>query len=107
MPRGRPKKPNTDVAIDDANEVAELIPTPSCPLCHETMVVNTPERWADEKGNYEDAWWNHMDYYCPRDHIFQNAREPNRYTQPSGHWLETGRLVIEILDTGASQEPTP
>ncbi len=70
---------------------------PSCVLCARLMEPNTPERWANEPDNHPGAWWNRMDYYCPHCHTFQNAGDVNRYVQPSGKTLATGRRSITII----------
>ncbi len=70
-----------------------------CVQCAQPMVVNGPERWANEPDNSDAAWWNRMDFYCPHCHSFQNAgdEEKDRYTRPSGRAMSTGRSVVTLI----------
>lgn len=70
----------------------------TCVQCARLMERNTPERWANEPGNHDKAWWNLMDFYCPHCHSFQNTGDDagNRYVKPSGKYLETGRTFVTV-----------
>ena len=92
MPRRKAEAKPEPIEVE-----APAIVTPTCLICGQPTEVNTPERWVNEIGNYEKAWWNNQDFYCPTCHVFMNTREPLSYVQPSGKNLEGGRRVITLM----------
>lgn len=94
-------KPKRKLAIEIMEAIPEAFTFPLCVQCARPMEVNTPERWVNERGNYEGAWWNNTDFYCPNCHSFQNVgdAEKHRYIKPVATTLETGKSIITRITT--------